>query len=68
MKVHKKRVFKSDKWFRSRAQELYHSDGYIEIDSDARISRGDDEGAYVEAWVWVPFNDEELMPTLSPYV
>jgi hypothetical protein len=50
---------KSDKWFRTRAKELYQTDGEIEVDSNARISRGDDEGAYVEAWVWVPLNDEE---------
>ena len=46
---------KSDKWFRARAKELYYRDGVIEVDSNARISFGDDEGAYVEAWVWVPF-------------
>ena len=50
---------KSDKWLRTRANELYHRDGIIEVDGNARISRGDDEGAYVEAWVWVPFKEEE---------
>jgi hypothetical protein len=38
---------------------MYQRDGHIEIDGNARISRGDAEGAYVEAWVWVPFKDEE---------
>jgi hypothetical protein len=50
---------KSDDWYRDRAKELYCVDGEIEVDSNARISRGDDRGAYVEAWVWVP-DDEDL--------
>ena len=50
---------KSDDWYRERAKELYCADGEIEVDSNARISRGEDRGAYVEAWVWVP-DDEEL--------
>ena len=39
---------KSDDWY-----------GEIEVDRNAHISRGDDRGAYVEAWVWVP-DDEDL--------
>ena len=50
---------KSDEWVRARAKELYERDGKIEVDGNARISWGDDPGAYVEAWVWVPFNEEE---------
>ncbi len=46
---------KSTEWFRSRAKELYHEEGEIEIDEDARVSTGVDQGAYVRAWVWVPF-------------
>lgn len=45
---------KNDEWFRARAIELYHEDGEIEIDENARVSAGGDDGAYVEAWVWVP--------------
>jgi hypothetical protein len=45
-------------WFRSRAKELYHEEGQIEIEPNARVSIGDDEGAYVEAWVWVPLKEE----------
>lgn len=48
----------SDKWLRARAKELYGRDGEIEVDSNARISYGADAGAYVEAWVWVPFEEE----------
>jgi hypothetical protein len=50
---------KSDKWFRARAKEIYYQEGEIEVDNNALISRGDDEGAYVEAWVWVPSSEEE---------
>lgn len=31
----------------------YHRDGEIEIDEGAVCSRGDDDGCYVQAWVWV---------------
>jgi hypothetical protein len=51
---------KSDDWYRDGARELYCEDGEFEVDSNGRISRGDDQGAYVEAWVWVP-DDEDLM-------
>jgi hypothetical protein len=44
---------KNDDWYRERAKELYGVDGEIEVDNNARISRGDDPGAYVEAWLWV---------------
>jgi hypothetical protein len=50
---------KSDDWYRDRAKELYCVDGEIEVDSNARISRGADRGAYVKTWVWVP-DDEDL--------
>ncbi len=49
---------KNDDWYRERAKELYSVDGKVEVDSNARISRGDDHGAYVEAWVWVPDDDD----------
>lgn len=44
---------KKDEWFRTRAKELYHEEGEIEVDSNARVSISDD-GAYVAAWLWVP--------------
>jgi hypothetical protein len=50
---------RTDDWYRESARELYGEDGEIEVDSNARVSRGDDGGAYVEAWVWVP-DDGEL--------
>lgn len=48
-----------DAEIRARARELYGHDGEIEIDADAEISQGNDPGAYVAAWVWVPFEDGE---------
>jgi hypothetical protein len=51
---------REDKWFQARARELYHEEGEIEIDSDARVSVGCDDGAYVAAWVWVPSEEEKL--------
>jgi hypothetical protein len=42
-------------WFRLRARDLYHEEGEIEIDDQATVSVADPtEGAYVQAWVWVP--------------
>lgn len=41
----------------TQARELYGREGEIEIDDNARASRGDDDGAYIEAWVWVPKKD-----------
>lgn len=48
------------------AKNLWESDGEIKIDhvSDkdipAMVSEGDDNGAYVKAWVWVDFAETEL--------
>jgi hypothetical protein len=39
------------------AREQYGSDD-CEIDDNAVVSRGDD-GAFVQAWVWVRYPDEE---------
>ena len=41
------------------AQERYGSDE-IEVDDDAEVHEGDENGAFVQAWVWVPFYDTEL--------
>lgn len=52
------------------AHELFHEEGRVEIDEvhallsdqaiEARISEGDENGAYVQAWVWVDFDGTEL--------
>lgn len=47
----------TDAEYRKRARDLYADDD-IAIDDDAVISRGDEPGAYVQAWVWVPDEDE----------
>ncbi|MFN0132851.1 MAG: hypothetical protein ACKVW3_10050 [Phycisphaerales bacterium] len=35
--------------------EYQNYDGDIEIDDNAVVSHGTDNGAYVQAWVWVGF-------------
>lgn len=45
--------------YREAASGLYTEEGKIEIDSNAKISKGDDPGAYVQAWVWVYDKDVE---------
>ena len=47
----------SDAAYRRAARAEYEREGEVEIDDNAVISRGDDAGAYVQAWVWV--SDEE---------
>lgn len=42
--------------YRQAASARYERDGYLEIDHDAKVSLGDDPGAYVQAWVWI-YND-----------
>jgi len=45
------------------AHEQHHTDskeGELEIDDNAKLSEGDDNGTYVQAWVWVSFADTEL--------
>ena len=44
--------------YRRSAQRLFHDPGRIEIDNSAPISADEpDQGAYVQAWVWVSVND-----------
>jgi len=35
------------------AKQKYLGDNEVEIDSDAVVSKGEDHGAFVSAWVWV---------------
>lgn len=41
------------------ARQCYEDEGTIEIDDDAKLSEVEDgdNGAYVQAWVWVSFAD-----------
>jgi hypothetical protein len=43
----------TDEEYRSLAKRSFHDEGVIEIDDNARIAKGAECGAYVEAWVWV---------------
>jgi len=43
----------SDNDYRTAASRKYARIGEIEIDEDAKVSRGKDLGAYVQARVWV---------------
>lgn len=47
---------------RMEAFHLHHVDGEVEVDdqndNSALVSIGE-EGAYVMAWVWVPFSDDD---------
>ncbi len=36
------------------------NDGQVEVDEDAIISESTDNGCYVEAWVWLPFEGTEF--------
>jgi len=43
----------SDAAYVAAARVLYGVNGEVEVDEGAKVSRGDDPGAYVQAWVWV---------------
>ena len=46
----------TDDQYIQRARDMYHSGGEVEVDQQAEVSRaeeGTEEGAYVNAWVWV---------------
>lgn len=42
------------------AREKHHRDGECEVDADAKTSRGDSRGCYVQAWVWVYWPEVEV--------
>lgn len=49
--------------YRKAAKQLVKGEeGNVEVDDTAGISEGDDDGAYVEAWLWVS-NDEAGITT-----
>jgi hypothetical protein len=45
----------TDDEIREAARQQYGQNDETQIDDNAVVSRGDDEGAYVQAWVWVGF-------------
>lgn len=42
------------------AKNTIEKEGSLEIDSDAEISEGNDNGCYVQAWAWLSFNGTEF--------
>ena len=42
------------------AREQHQKDGELEIDDDAKPSEGNDNGCYLQAWVWVDFADTKF--------
>lgn len=49
---------KPRQWWLDEARRLHSEEGTLEVDDNAQVSPGDG-GAYVQAWVWVPLDDEE---------
>lgn len=45
------------------AVQQHHRDGECEVDDDPIVSEGEDNGAYVQAWVWVDFAGTDLDKT-----
>jgi len=43
--------------YREAAQRSLGTEDNIEIDDDAPISKGNDSGAFVQAWIWVSNED-----------
>lgn len=41
------------------ARKNHHKEGDLEVDESAIVSKGDDDGAYVMGWVWVPKAETE---------
>jgi heme-degrading monooxygenase HmoA len=44
--------------YRETAKACHNSEGYCEVDDNAEVSESDD-GAYVQAWVWIPKEDTQ---------
>ena len=42
------------------AREQRQEEGLVEIDDDAQVSEGNDNGCYVAAWVWLDFADTKF--------
>ncbi len=40
---------------RQMAKDEFTVDGDLEFDEEAKVSEGNDNGAYVQAWKWVSF-------------
>ena len=55
--------------YRAAAKSM-QADGELEVAWNAKVSLGDDEGAYVQVWIWVPdekvFTPDELAEMAAP--
>lgn len=51
--------------YRHAADERWAREGEIEVDESAVVSEGDDNGAYVQAWVWVYTHEAGLPAKLE---
>ena len=40
---------------RTMAKDKHESEGNLEIDENAVVSEGDDNGAYIQCWKWIEF-------------
>lgn len=50
----------TDQQLIEKARKQYESEGYVEFDDTPAISMPpDDGGAYVQAWVWVEYDEEK---------
>jgi len=49
--------FAKDVAYVAKAVELYAREGAVEFDDEPSVSEGSDDGAYVQAWVWVSVDD-----------
>lgn len=49
-----------DKQIVALAREQHERDGEIEFDDPVIVSEGEDNGAYVQAWIWVDFSGTPL--------
>lgn len=47
--------------YRQAAKRKHHREGEIEVDDGAKVSLGDDAGAYVQAWIWVSESDAGIV-------
>ncbi len=52
----------TDKQYRRAARKHWGNDD-IDVDPNATVSRSEDPGAWVQAWVWVYDTDAELEAT-----
>lgn len=57
----KQELTKREKVILALAKTMFESEGDTEFDAYCAVSEGDDNGAYVQCWKWVPFaGNEEL--------